>query len=94
MLHALGDPVRLRLLKVYSTGRQAGCAPDALGIPYLQKPTISHHLKIMREVGLVSIRAAGRNRYVELRRDDLDTRFPGLLDTVLKSLPYQAVSDK
>ncbi|MFJ5534009.1 ArsR/SmtB family transcription factor [Streptomyces sp. NPDC093261] len=89
-----GDPVRLRLLKVYSTGRQASCAPVALWFPYLQKPTISHHLTIMREAGLVSIRAAGRNRYVRLRRDDPDTRFPGLLDAVPKSLPFQAVSGK
>ncbi|WP_405735297.1 ArsR family transcriptional regulator [Streptomyces sp. NBC_00028] len=41
----------------------------------------------MREAGLTSTRAVGRNRYVQLRRDDLDARFPGLMEALLKSLP-------
>jgi len=51
------------------------------------KSTVSHHMKIMREAGLTPTRAVGRNRYVQLRRDDLDARFPSLLDSLLKSLP-------
>lgn len=87
VLHALGDPVRLWLLRVYSTGEQFSCAPDALGVSHLHKSTVSHHMRIMREAGLTSTRAVGRNRFVRLRRDDLDARFPGLLDALLKSLP-------
>jgi DNA-binding transcriptional ArsR family regulator len=86
VLHALGDPVRLWLLKVYAGGERFSCAPDALGIAHLHKSTVSHHMKIMREAGITSTRAVGRNRYVQLRRDDLDARFPGLLDALLKSL--------
>jgi len=41
----------------------------------------------MREAGVTSTRAVGRNRYVQLRRDDLDARFPGLMEALLKSLP-------
>ncbi|MET7704341.1 transcriptional regulator [Streptomyces sp. NPDC005485] len=88
VLHALGDPVRLWLLKVYASGQTHSCAPDALGIGHLHKSTVSHHMRIMREAGITSTRAVGRNRYVQLRRDDLDARFPGLLDALLKSLPY------
>ncbi|MFK0022957.1 ArsR/SmtB family transcription factor [Streptomyces sp. NPDC090798] len=54
---------------------------------HLHKSTVSHHMRIMREAGLTSTRAVGRNRFVRLRRDDLDARFPGLLDALLKSLP-------
>jgi hypothetical protein len=43
-------------------------------------------MRIMREAGITSTRAVGRNRYVQLRRDELDARFPGLLDSLLKSL--------
>lgn len=87
VLHALGDPVRLQLLARYATGEQISCAPDALGVGHLHKSTVSHHMKIMREAGLTSTRAVGRNRYVQLRRDDLDARFPGLMEALLKSLP-------
>ncbi|WP_369235168.1 ArsR/SmtB family transcription factor [Streptomyces sp. R21] len=87
VLHALGDPVRLWLLKVYANGQAFSCAPDALGIGHLHKSTVSHHMRIMREAGITSTRAVGRNRYVQLRRDDLDARFPGLLDALLKSMP-------
>ncbi|MGY4922640.1 ArsR/SmtB family transcription factor [Streptomyces sp. 900105755] len=75
------------LLKKYAGGEQFSCAPDALGVGHLHKSTVSHHMKIMREAGITSTRAVGRNRYVQLRRADLDARFPGLLDAVLKALP-------
>lgn len=87
VLHALGDPVRLMLLAKYATGEQFSCAPDALGVGHLHKSTVSHHMKIMREAGITSTRVVGRNRYVQLRRTDLDARFPGLLDAVLEALP-------
>ncbi|MFJ8314219.1 MULTISPECIES: ArsR/SmtB family transcription factor [unclassified Streptomyces] len=88
VLHALGDPVRLWLLKVYSDGERYSCAPDALGLGHLHKSTVSHHMRIMRESGVTSTRVVGRNRYVSLRREDLDTRFPGLLAALIASLPY------
>ncbi|GGP35820.1 ArsR/SmtB family transcription factor [Streptomyces melanogenes] len=87
VLHALGDPVRLRLLKVYADGEQYSCAPGALGLDHLHKSTVSHHMRIMREAGVTSTRVVGRSRYVRLRRDDLDARFPGLLDALIKALP-------
>ncbi|WP_189942245.1 ArsR family transcriptional regulator [Streptomyces aurantiogriseus] len=43
-------------------------------------------MKIMREAGITSTRAVGRNRCVQLRHADPDAGFPGLLDAVLMSL--------
>ncbi|MHA5048669.1 ArsR family transcriptional regulator [Streptomyces sp. SD15] len=40
-----------------------------------------------REAALTSTRAVGRNRFVRRRRDDLDARFPGLLDALPTSAP-------
>ena len=51
--------------------------------PAAPKSTFSHHLKTLREAGVVRNVPDGRQRQISLRRDDLDARFPGLLDAVL-----------
>ncbi|NUU26069.1 MAG: helix-turn-helix transcriptional regulator [Streptomycetaceae bacterium] len=90
VLGALADPVRLELAQLIErTGNEWGessCSQyaDLLGI---HKSTVSHHLKVLREAGLTRTRVDGRNRWVRLRRDDLDARFPGLLGAVLESAP-------
>lgn len=89
VLHALGDPVRMRLLEVYGDGREHSCDPCVLGLEHLHKSTVSHHLRVMREAGITSTRVAGRNRFVRLRRHDLDARFPGLLDAMLDAVRDQ-----
>ena len=49
----------------------------------VSKSTVSHHMKVLRESGITRTRVVGARRYTTLRRDDLDTRFPGLLDAIL-----------
>jgi len=49
----------------------------------VSKSTISHHYKVLREAGIVQVRVEGTRRYHALRREDLDARFPGLLDAIL-----------
>ncbi|MEV4637157.1 metalloregulator ArsR/SmtB family transcription factor [Actinoplanes sp. NPDC049548] len=54
MFKALGDPVRLRLLSmIASAGGGEVCVCDLTGSFNLTGPTISHHLKVLREAGLV-----------------------------------------
>jgi ArsR family transcriptional regulator, arsenate/arsenite/antimonite-responsive transcriptional repressor len=54
MFKALGDPVRLRLLSmIASAGGGEVCVCDLTGAFHLTGPTISHHLKVLREAGLV-----------------------------------------
>jgi len=49
----------------------------------LSKATLSHHFKVLRECGVVRTRPEGRKRLLSLRADDLEARFPGLLNAVL-----------
>ncbi|MDJ0342985.1 helix-turn-helix domain-containing protein [Streptomyces sp. H10-C2] len=86
VLHALADPVRLTLLTVYADGLEHGCAPEDVSLEHLHKSTVSHHMRVLREAGLTSTRLSGRNRYVSLRRDDLEERFPGLLESLLQAV--------
>ena len=54
MFKALGDPVRLRLLSMIASARGGEvCVCDLTGSFHLTGPTISHHLKVLREAGLV-----------------------------------------
>ncbi|RJQ77024.1 ArsR/SmtB family transcription factor [Amycolatopsis panacis] len=47
------------------------------------KFTLTHHLAILRQAGVITGRQVGTTRYNTLRRNDLDALFPGLLDGVL-----------
>ncbi|MDT0164026.1 metalloregulator ArsR/SmtB family transcription factor [Actinotalea sp. AC32] len=59
---ALSDPVRLRLLSLLSTDPDgAVCACDLVEPVGKSQPTVSHHLKILREAGLVTSEKRGTN---------------------------------
>jgi DNA-binding transcriptional ArsR family regulator len=49
------------------------------------KSTCTHHFKVLREAGLIQQRQQGTTRLNTLRRDDLEARFPGLLETILQA---------
>jgi len=82
VLHALGDPVRLELVRRLAGQEEITCAPDGLDIP---KSTLSNHWRILREAGLTTTVVAGRTHRMRLRAADLEDRFPGLLGTVLRA---------
>ncbi len=60
MFKALGEPVRLRLLSLVAShsGGEA-CVCDISAVFDLAQPTISHHLKVLREAGLVECERRG-----------------------------------
>jgi DNA-binding transcriptional ArsR family regulator len=84
VLQALGDPVRLKIVRALDAGGEQACGSMELGI---SKSTRSHHFKSLREAGLTQTRIEGTHRHVSLRRDDVEARFPGLLDAVLQTAP-------
>ncbi|MQM26896.1 ArsR/SmtB family transcription factor [Glycomyces albidus] len=76
---ALGDPVRLRLLSLIAS--HAGgetCVCDLTEAFDLTAPTISHHLKVLKEIGLVTAERRGTWVYYRAEQPALD-----LLSTVL-----------
>jgi DNA-binding transcriptional ArsR family regulator len=80
VLHALSDPVRLRI--VVRLAAEEECACGGFGLP-VGKSTCTHHLRVLRQAGVIHQRVAGKTRLNSLRRAELDGRFPGLLDAVL-----------
>ena len=82
ILRATGDPVRLALVRILSDDRERTCTElrQALDMP---ASTLSYHVRLLREAGVTRSRPAGTERHVSLRRDDLETRFPGLVDVLV-----------
>jgi DNA-binding transcriptional ArsR family regulator len=82
VLHALSDPVRLEIVRLLGAHDELSCGRLEVSV---SKSTLTHHLRVLRDAGLTHTRSEGVQRLVSLRRVDVDTRFPGLLDCVLGS---------
>jgi DNA-binding transcriptional ArsR family regulator len=84
VLAALADPHRLAAVRFVARHGESWCAQviEEAGLP-MTKPTFSHHLRILREAGIVTKRIQGARGYMSLRKNDLDQRFPGLIDSIL-----------
>lgn len=81
VLAALGHPVRLGIVReLAASDGERTCGSLPLEVT---KATATFHWRTLRESGITRERKAGRYKAVELRRADLDIRFPGLLDAVL-----------
>ncbi len=80
VLHALSDPMRLRIVAKLALGDERTCGSFELPVV---KSTCTHHFRVLREAGVIRQRLEGTTRMNSLRRADLDTRFPGLVDAVL-----------
>jgi DNA-binding transcriptional ArsR family regulator len=85
VMHALSDPVRLEIVARLADSDGENCGGIGDGIE-LHKSTLSHHYRVLREAGLTRTTLEGRSRVVRLRLDDLESRFPGLLTSVLTAL--------
>jgi DNA-binding transcriptional ArsR family regulator len=83
VLHALSDPVRLRIVAELARG-EGECTCGSFELP-VTKSTCTHHFKVLREAGVIAQRQQGTTRLNRLRRIDLETRFPGLLETILRA---------
>lgn len=68
MFKALGDPVRLRLLSMIASVAEA-CVCDLTGDFEVSAPTISHHLRVLREAGLVDCERRGTWVHYWIRPD-------------------------
>ena len=82
ILHALSDPMRLRIVAGLAQEGDQACKDFDLPIV---KSTCAHHFRVLRECGLIRQRVVGTTRINSLRRDEVDARFPGLIDAVLRA---------
>ena len=84
VMESLSDPTRLAvvafLASLPSDANEARCGVfTAFG----SKQNLTYHLAKLREAGVTQARPEGTSRYISLRREDLEARFPGLLDSII-----------
>jgi DNA-binding transcriptional ArsR family regulator len=83
VLHALSDPQRLEIVRrLAASDGPCACGSIKLGVA---KSTMTHHFRVLRESGVIRQKREGTSKLTELRREDLDARFPGLIEAVLSS---------
>jgi len=84
VLYALSDPVRLHIVRNLAVKGELACYAAVTGLD-IAKSTQSHHYRILREAGLIAQRKEGVCFISSLRKADIDARFPGLMDAVLRN---------
>ena len=83
VMHALADPVRLRIVRELARGHD-DMACIAFELP-VSKSTSTHHFRVLREAGVIRQYYEGTSRMSCLREEDLGARMPGLLEAVLRA---------
>ena len=79
VLAALSDPVRLSIVSALARNGERGWSGfDAC----VSNSTLSHHMKVLRQAGVITSRGDGTRCYVSLR-PELEHAFPGLLQSIL-----------
>jgi Predicted transcriptional regulators len=84
VMQALSDPCRVAIVKqlVEAGDVEFTCGDFDVSVC---KATRSHHFQVLREAGLVRMRSDGTRCMTSLRREEVNRRFPGLLDLVATS---------
>ena len=91
ILTALGNPLRLRIVQVLAAGGEHPCGTVLDGV---SKSTLTRHWQVLRDSGIIWQRPYGRENLLSLRREDLNARFPGLLDALLAAADTQTDSER
>jgi DNA-binding transcriptional ArsR family regulator len=89
ILQALADPVRLTVVRDLAESTEP--RPCGSLVASVTKSTLSHHMKILREAGIIQMRVEGTRKLTSLRRAELNEAYPGLLNSILRTPVTEAV---
>jgi DNA-binding transcriptional ArsR family regulator len=94
ILHALSDPVRLGIVsKLLKAPAGTNCTEMTLKLKLVMpKSTCSQHYRILREAGLIVSERRGVDLSSRVRASELETRFPGLLASIIQSYTKESAS--
>lgn len=87
VMHALADRTRLAIVEQLRASGERACGSFDVEVG---PSTLTHHFKVLRDSGLIEQHEIGRRRINNLRTDDLEKRFPGLLASIFDADTQQA----
>ena len=76
---ALGEPTRLQIVKTLDSESHMACMDMTDELEINSNSTLTHHLKILIDAGLVSVRKEGTYRYYSLNHDIIEKYAPILV---------------
>ena len=80
LLNALSDDTRLEIVQTLAKTQDIACSYFDIHMP---KSSLSHHFRVLRSAGVITTRKAGTALLNRLRAEELEDRFPGVLESVL-----------
>jgi len=80
-MSAFVDPVRRAIVQNIAESPGTSCSTSDFGV---SKSALTRHWRVLREAGIIRQEVDGNRHRNWLRRDELDRRFPGLVDLVLR----------
>jgi DNA-binding transcriptional ArsR family regulator len=82
---ALADPIRLGILVALADVSEVDKARCSHFTEFASPSLLSYHFAKLREAGITRMRMEGTSRYLSIRREELNQRFPGLIDSVIET---------
>ncbi len=89
VLHALSDPTRMTIVQTLRADPERACGTFPVDVA---ASTLTHHFRVLREAGIIRQREEGNRRWTTLRGDDLEGRFPGLLEVISRAHDRQTAA--
>ena len=82
VMQALSDPCRLGIVRslLEWDGKELACNEFDMDVA---KATRSHHFEVLRDAGLIQSRMEGTKCMTSLRREEIERKFPGLIELLL-----------
>jgi ArsR family transcriptional regulator len=83
VLKALADRKRIRMARAIAAAGELSCG-QVKALFDLSQPTISHHLKILADAGVITVREAGQHRFISVNHDlihEIADVLPGSVDS-------------
>lgn len=82
VLHALADPTRMTIVRTLLADPERPCGTFPVDVA---PSTLTHHFRVLREAGVIRQRDDGNRRWTSLRLEDVQVRFPGVLDAIVNA---------